>query len=654
MEQGRLTPFYESLPRIESLFAGAFYSNPVMMAIISKKDHRYVEVNQKFLDTLELTREAVIGQTPGTLQIGLDDENLFDYKQSFIQNRRLEREHFRVRTGSGRIIATWVSTELISLGGEEFCLVIIQDATEHTLATEKLHLNQRRLEALETLNQMNSASIEEVIEFAYREAIELTKSDIGWLGFLNEDETEMCVSSWSDSVSTKCSMSNIKRCYQIAQGGLWAQAIRKRRPIIINDFAANAPHSRALPSGHVNISRLLIVPVFDRERIVSLISVANKNEDYDESDINQLRLLIGGLWRNIIRRQAEESLRQSEECFSKAFHCNPDLMALSTLDEGLYLQVNDAFLEITGYQRHEVIGHTALDLNIWAFPEQRDYLVHQIKEHGSIKDFELQLRAKSGEIRWFSLSGEIVNIGGKLHLLNTTRDITEKKRYEKEIARLERLYLVGEMAASIGHEIRNPMTVVRGFLQMLGFRQDYARDQFYFKLMIEELDRCNEIITEFLSMAKDKNVNLKPQCLDLVIKALYPMIKSDANHRESNIKLELNKPPAPLIDENEIRQLILNLARNGLEAMPPGGTLTIGTGFEEGCIILFIKDEGRGFSPEIIDKFGTPFLTTKENGTGLGLAVCYSIAARHHAKIDVETTSQGTCFTVRFPPPPQE
>lgn len=654
MDHSVLSREDETLPHDRGLFSMAFYASPVMMAIISMKEGRYLEVNQRFLDTLELTRESVLGHTPDDLNMFLDDGDLEKAKQEFTRNHCLERKCFRLRTGSGRIINTWIWAELLAIGGDQYCLINLQDSTEHTLAAEKLHLNQQRLEALETLNQMSNASIEEVTEFAYKEAIKLTKSDIGWLAFVNEDETEMRVSSWSDSAFTKCSMSKTKKTHQISKGGLWTQVIHRRRPIIINDYMRPNPYANGLPDGHVNIIRLLIVPIFDRERIVSVVSVANKSEDYDESDINQLRLLIGGLWRNILRRQAEESLRQSEECFSKAFLCSPDLMALSSLDEGLYLEVNDSFLKITGYEREEVIGRTALELNIWAFPEQRDYLVQQIRERGSIKDYELQLRSKSGEIRWFSLSGEILNIGGKPHLLNTTRDITEKKRYEKELARLERLYLVGEMAASIGHEVRNPMTVVRGFLQMLGFRESYAQDQFYFQLMIEELDRCNEIITEFLSLAKDKNVDLSPKYLDSIIKSLYPMIKSDANHRELGVTLDLNKPPAPFIDENEIRQLILNLARNGLEAMSPGETLTIGTGFEDNSILLLIKDEGKGFTPEMLDKIGTPFLTTKENGTGLGLAVCYSIAARHNAQIDVETTAQGTCFTVRFPLPLEE
>ncbi|MPN56485.1 Sporulation kinase A [bioreactor metagenome] len=104
----------------------------------------------------------------------------------------------------------------------------------------------------------------------------------------------------------------------------------------------------------------------------------------------------------------------------------------------------------------------------------------------------------------------------------------------------------------------------------------------------------------------------------------------------------------PVIDQNEIRQVILNLARNGLEAMESGGTLTIGTTAEKGEIILYVKDEGPGLKPEFIDKIGTPFFTTKEKGTGLGLAVCYSIAARHKAKLEFESSFRGTTFKMRF------
>jgi signal transduction histidine kinase len=193
------------------------------------------------------------------------------------------------------------------------------------------------------------------------------------------------------------------------------------------------------------------------------------------------------------------------------------------------------------------------------------------------------------------------------------------------------------------------MTAVRGFIQLLNEQERCEEDKLYFKLMIEELDRANGIITEYLGMAKDKIVELHPQYLDQIVEAIFPMLRADVNHKGMNIQMDLGKPAKALVDENEVRQLILNMARNGLEAMSSGGTLTIGTRSGKGKLILYIKDEGHGLNSEVIDKLGTPFITTKDKGTGLGLAVCYSIAARHGATISFETNSDGTTFYISFP-----
>jgi len=228
------------------------------------------------------------------------------------------------------------------------------------------------------------------------------------------------------------------------------------------------------------------------------------------------------------------------------------------------------------------------------------------------------------------------------------QEIAERKQFEKEMARLDRLNLVGQMAAGIGHEIRNPMTTVRGFMQLLSSKREYMQDKEYFDLMIEELDRANSIITEFLSLAKNKTIELSKYNLNTIVKALLPLIQSDAIKTDKHFKVDLEEIPVLLLDEKEIRQIILNLVRNGLEAMPPGGKLVIKTYMEKEEVILSVKDEGKGIERDVLEKIGTPFFTTKDNGTGLGLAVCYSIAARHNAKIEIETGSKGTTFFVRF------
>ncbi|AJQ26461.1 HAMP domain-containing histidine kinase [Pelosinus fermentans] len=229
-------------------------------------------------------------------------------------------------------------------------------------------------------------------------------------------------------------------------------------------------------------------------------------------------------------------------------------------------------------------------------------------------------------------------------LWNTIR----QQEIEKQIARLDRLNIIGEMAAGIAHEVRNPMTTVRGFLQMLAKKDNDSPHFAFYGIMIEELDRANGIITEFLSLAKNKAVNLEYTNLNQIIEAIVPLIEADARISNKSIVLELSEIPELLIDEKEIRQVILNMVRNGLEAMNEKGKVRIKTYCEENVVVMAIADQGPGIKTEILENIGIPFQTTKESGTGLGLPVCYSIAARHNAKITVETGSKGTEFFIKF------
>jgi signal transduction histidine kinase len=166
--------------------------------------------------------------------------------------------------------------------------------------------------------------------------------------------------------------------------------------------------------------------------------------------------------------------------------------------------------------------------------------------------------------------------------------------------------------------------------------------------MIEEIDRANSIITEFLSLTKNKPLTLQKENLNQIIKNLSPLIAADAMLYDKDIKINLENIPDLQLDIKEIRQLILNLARNGLEAMLSGGTLTIRTFLEDDEVVLAIKDQGIGIKTHLLEKIGTPFFTTKDTGTGLGLAICYSIASRHNATIRIQTGPDGTSFFVCF------
>lgn len=357
-------------------------------------------------------------------------------------------------------------------------------------------------------------------------------------------------------------------------------------------------------------------------------------------------------WRDVTQRHlTEEALRLSEERFYKAFQLNPATMSISRVKDGSYINVNQRWLETTGYSPDEVIGNNATKLGLWADGDFCRVFSQAFRTSRSLRGLEVKVRTKSGKILYGHLSSEVIVMNGELCWLTVFQDLTEKRMLEEHLARLDRLNLIGETAASIGHEIRNPLTSVRGFLQLMAESEEGAVFKDYFDIIIEELDRTTFILSEFLMLAKDKAVNLNPHNLNSIVQAIYTLLQADANRNEKTIKLDLEPIPILNLDQKEIRQLVCNLARNGLEAMEAGGTLDISTRYVDGYVILAVKDTGKGIAPEIQEKLGTPFVSNKDGGTGLGLAVCYSIAARHHAQLSYETGPEGTTFFVKFKPP---
>jgi PAS domain S-box-containing protein len=344
------------------------------------------------------------------------------------------------------------------------------------------------------------------------------------------------------------------------------------------------------------------------------------------------------------RVQAEQKLRESEKRLNATLNTLPDML----------FRINEE--------------GTLLDYRI---PDQyARYPVKIIDEQGVIFDIlpmhltklmkeMVTLSLKTGKTRMEEYLGQINGAQCCLQIrtaaidekeaLIIIQDQTELYKSRKEFQRLDKLDLIGKMAAGIGHEVRNPLTTVRGYLQFLSSKELFQAHTDMFSLMIDELDRSNAIITEFLSLSRNKMVQLEPKNLNNIVQAIYPLLSVDALTENKTISLELDSDiPDINLDESEIRQLIINFVRNGLEAMTDKGLLTIRTWCEDRHVILAVRDSGSGIPASLIDKIGTPFVTTKEQGTGLGLSVCYSIAARHQAIIDYKTDKNGTEFTVLF------
>nr|WP_255710837.1 ATP-binding protein [Pelosinus baikalensis] len=234
-------------------------------------------------------------------------------------------------------------------------------------------------------------------------------------------------------------------------------------------------------------------------------------------------------------------------------------------------------------------------------------------------------------------------------LLLTVVDISETIELKQHIERLSCLNLVGQLAASIGHEIRNPMTTVRGYLRYMQRKSIFSGFAEQFSMMICELDRANEIITDFLTLAKNRVNGSAMQNLNKIVEDIGPLMEAMGSEIGHSIEFVLQPIPDLLVDKIDIHKVLINLVKNGFEAMDDKGKVVVSTFKEENCIVLQVMDEGKGISKEVLEKLGTPFFTTKEKGTGLGLSVCYQIAARHNALIDIQTNTAGSTFSLKFP-----
>ncbi|MBP1995686.1 ATP-binding protein [Paenibacillus eucommiae] len=233
--------------------------------------------------------------------------------------------------------------------------------------------------------------------------------------------------------------------------------------------------------------------------------------------------------------------------------------------------------------------------------------------------------------------------------------IKENLWIRQEVQHSEKLNVLSELAASVAHEIRNPMTVARGFMQLLNQSQvSEEKRTMYTTMVIEEIDRAQSIISDYLSLAKPQAEKLENVNISLLMVKLMNLISPYASLR--NVQIELHTAPSLNMEANadKLIQCLVNLTKNGIEAMPVGGTLDI-IGYKEHTkIILEIKDNGIGMSQEQIERLGTPFYSTKLKGTGLGMMVSYNIIKSFNGSIHVQSElGKGTCMRVSFPSLPE-
>ncbi|MBP2653899.1 MAG: signal transduction histidine kinase, nitrogen specific, NtrB [Firmicutes bacterium] len=567
---------------------------------------------------------------------------------------------WKSRSKNGRDFWVEINLSAVTINNYKFVLAIVRNITRRKLIEQRLQLQHSYSKLLQetSLIIMKHLNLSDLLETLIIKAGILLGTSHGFIYLLNADQTALELQVSID-LDKSCLPTKVTFGEGFA-GTVWQTGEQlvvpncKNWPAasFTNDYIcaiAGAPlKSGDKFRGVIGLCYLADEHYFRDDEILllsnfaKLASAAINNAELYTATKNELETE---------RQKAKTAYQFSEERYRVLFNNVHDAIYLAEICSdntlGKFVEVNDTACQQLEYIREELLQLSMNDIvPIELRSDMNEKIVDLLDNKFALS--ETYHITKSGHSIPVEVHTHLLYFDSQPYVLSIARNISERKQNEKEVNRMDRLNLIGSMAAGLGHEIRNPLTTVRGFLQMLAGKHECQRYQNYFELMMQELDRANAIITEFLSLAKNKAVDLKEGNLNDIINMVLPLMEAGALLYDKTVKTDLQEIPNTLLDEKEIRQLILNFVRNGLDAMPPGGSLIIQTFCDKEDVILAIQDQGKGIPPDVAEQIGTPFFTTKEYGMGLGLAVCYSIAARHNAAITFESTATGTVFHVHF------
>ncbi|MFP3839913.1 ATP-binding protein [Bacillus safensis] len=334
-------------------------------------------------------------------------------------------------------------------------------------------------------------------------------------------------------------------------------------------------------------------------------------------------------------------------------------IVFETDEKGQIIFLNQAWKQMTGYDIDECLGTM---YNQYFDQEERviQHLSSVIKEHKDSGRIELQLLHKEGKKVWGDVHYKLYFdeehqfTGG----IGTVADITKQKLAKLELERsnqqlqmqAQKLAVAGQIAAGIAHEVRNPLTSVNGFLQLM--KTQYPERTDYFDIIFSEIKRIDFVLSELLVLAKPQSVHFQEVQLHGLLEQVITLLKTNAVLSNIDLKQPFKKQDAGAIlaDANQMKQLFINLIKNAIEAMPEGGSIYISTEKVMNEWKITIQDEGKGMSEEDIQKIYDPFFSTKTEGTGLGLTICATILKDHHGRMDVVSElGKGTTFHIYLP-----
>jgi PAS domain S-box-containing protein len=578
----------------------------------------------------------------------------------------------------------------------------------HTRVEQVLRLEQSRLEALLQLNQMAEASVQEITEFTLESAVHLTGSHMGYLAFMNEDETVLTMHAWSKTAMAQCAIIDKPIVYPVETTGLWGEAVRQRKPVITNDYATPNPLKKGVPAGHVEVTRHMNIPVFDGDRVVAVAGVGNKETLYDESDVRQLELLMQGMWSLYRRRQAEQALHEAHHALEQGVKARTDELAranealkreiadrkqaqsaleyerylLNALMDNLphtiyfkdtrsrFLRINKAMARYFGVNHEEeALGKTDADIFTEEHAQQALADEQAIMRSGQpLLDKEEKETWPDGHVTWVATSkiplrtpdGEIIGTFG------ISRDVTDRKRAEEQLQAAKEAaeianHAKSEFLATMSHEIRTPMNGVIGMIDLLLNTHPTAQQRTYLDLASQSAETLLRLINDILDFSKIEAGKFELESVGFALRdTLGNTLQTLAGRAaEKGLELIYHIPPDipdDLIgDPGRLCQVVVNLVGNAIKFTDQGEVVvrvdSVSPMNGQVQLHFCVRDTGPGIPPEkqavIFEAFrqADSSMSRRYGGTGLGLAISSQLVELMKGRMWVESgVGKGSTF----------
>ncbi|MCY3412235.1 MAG: PAS domain S-box protein [Candidatus Heimdallarchaeota archaeon] len=350
-----------------------------------------------------------------------------------------------------------------------------------------------------------------------------------------------------------------------------------------------------------------------------------------------------------------ERIKFLEERFRQAFYTSPDSININRASDGLYIDINEGFTNITGFTREDCIGKTSAEINIWDNIEDRNNMVKALREDGFVQNFQANFRMKNGKVVVGLMSARFINLHGEPHILSVTRDIDdlitmqkELKQAQEKLYQMNKLEAMGRVSGIVGHEFKNYLAVIKNYVEVLIAEKTF--DEEAINIINSYVEKANKLSSQLLDIGRLSSNDFEDFTSpnDLIINS-KTVFKHLAKDRNLILNLEDRVPPVTM-STRALEQILINLIINARDA--EAKNITISTNIEGAKYsIIEVIDDGTGIDEEIQTRIFEPFYTSKgDQGNGLGLAIVYGLIKQAGGRIEFESTlGEGTKFCLVLP-----